>query len=705
MGLVLCKGLAGGLMLSAALSGMFADTAAAQDSIVLPSIDVFTRIRNDRQAGPPSTTPSEAPPSGGSAAAQGYGITGASNSVITSEEIMRSPQSTIQDIIAREPGIQTWSTFGAVNGAGTIVDMRGFGASAASNTLVLLNGRKLTDIDLAGVDFSAIPRESIERIEITRGNAGSVLYGDGAVGGVINIVTKNGQNIPASARISGGYGTFNQRELVGSANGSYGGFSAWAVASMFDSDGFRQNNKLQQRSAIGDFRAEVGGGTAYLFIAADDQKLGLPGARRVTLTSSQLDTDPTGATTPTAFANKQGVNAILGYSKKVMQGLEVIIDGSVRQKAQQAFSEISGFATSDKRELTTFSFTPRVVAQGVMWGMPTQVKAGIDVYYAELGVNRGAQFNDPPVHQFALNQTTIGIYGQQMVGITPKTDVSFGARLQTTRLSARDTFDPTAPGGSFDAQAVPLDTRDVQHALHFGIEHRLMREVTLFGRLARSFRTPNVDERIGTFSFPVDFRLKTQTSRDAEAGVRLYLGPVEVQSSVYDMYLIDEIHFIPDIFANINLDPTRRYGIENAATWRVFPNLVVKGGVAYTRSIFRDGPNAGNDVPLVSRWTATGAVSWNIWHRELVADAIVRYIGERRMDNDQKNFQPLIPAHTLVDVRIGGEYRNLFWSLAVQNLFDVRYFDYAVASPTTFGTFNAFPQPGRMFMARLGLKT
>ena len=43
-----------------------------------------------------------------------------------------------------------------------------------------------------GVDLAAIPRESIERIEITRGNSGVVLYGDGAVGGVINIVTKNG---------------------------------------------------------------------------------------------------------------------------------------------------------------------------------------------------------------------------------------------------------------------------------------------------------------------------------------------------------------------------------------------------------------------------------------------------------------------------------------------------------------------------------
>ena len=126
--------------------------------------------------------------------------------------------------------------------------------------------------------------------------------------------------------------------------------------------------------------------------------------------------------------------------------------------------------------------------------------------------------------------------------------------------------------------------------------------------------------------------------------------------------------------------------------------------MAYTRSVFREGIYAGNDVPLVSRWTAVGAVSWNIWQKILVADAVVRYVGERRMDNDQANFQPLIPAHTLVDLRLGGEYRNLFYSLSVQNLFDTFYFDYAAASAVTFGTFNAYPQPGRVIMARLGVK-
>ena len=634
----------------------------------------------------------------------GLGITGASNSIITADDIARSPGSTLQDILSREPGIQTSSVFGGVNGAGTTIDIRGFGASAASNTIVLINGRRLTDIDLAGVDFSAIPRDSIERIEISRGNSGAVLYGDGAVGGVINIVTKTGVNLPPSAQISGGYGSFRQREGNLSANASMGPFSASVFANAVNSDGYRVNNALRQRNVHGDFRYFVDGGNFYGNISADDQKLGLPGARLVTLTSSELETDRRGATTPTAFANKQGVNVTLGYSRMLLDGLELIVDGGIRQKDQQVFSSLSGFDASDDRGLVTYSFTPRIIAQADVFGLPSKTIAGVDFYDATLNANKSAKLSDPPVHRFTLMQRSLAAYGQQTVGVTPNTDVSWGARLQQTSLSASDKFDPNAPGGFFEAQAVPLHSVEAQHALHLGAEHRFNDTFAVFVRLARSFRTPNVDERIGVQSFPVDFNLRTQTSRDMEAGVRINFGPLNIRSSVYDMRLNDEIHFNPSIFANTNLDPTRRYGSETSTTLRVDQNLTLKGGFAYTRSVFQEGPFAGNDVPLVSRWTASGAASWNVWDRYLMIDTVVRYIGERRMDNDQKNFQPMIPAHALVDLRLGGEYQNLFWSFAVQNIFDVKYFDYAAASPTTFGRYNAYPQPGRMFLARLGVK-
>ena len=105
--------------------------------------------------------------------------------------------------------------------------------------------------------------------------------------------------------------------------------------------------------------------------------------------------------------------------------------------------------------------------------------------------------------------------------------------------------------------------------------------------------------------------------------------------------------------------------------------MLLRGGVAYTRAVFREGPFAGNDVPLVSRYTASGGVTWNIWQNYLVVDATVRAWSERFMDNDQANTQRRIPANATVDFKLSGAYEHFFWSLSVNNLFNALYYDYA----------------------------
>ena len=97
-------------------------------------------------------------------------------------------------------------------------------------------------------------------------------------------------------------------------------------------------------------------------------------------------------------------------------------------------------------------------------------------------------------------------------------------------------------------------------------------------------------------------------------------------------------------------------------------------------------------------------MSWDIYQKYLVLDAVARFFSDRRMDNDQMNFQPLIPGKAVVDVRVGGEIDKFFWSLSVQNVFNTLYFDYAIASAFTFGTYNAYPLPGRTYLVRAGMQ-
>ncbi|HEU5479627.1 MAG TPA: TonB-dependent receptor plug domain-containing protein, partial [Candidatus Tumulicola sp.] len=297
--------------------GLAAQDAHAQDNgapLVLPTIDVgVTRIGNG-------------------------GITGASTSVITSEDIARSPRQTLTEIISEQAGVQIQHVGAGVNGARDVIDLRGFGASATSNVLVLVNGRRFNDFDLQGFDYSSVPLNAIERIEVTRGNSGAVLYGDGAVGGVINIVTKNGVGQPPSARVETAFGSFRTKEVRTSASGSSGPLSVALNTFGLTTDGYRENSKLHQKGINGDIRYTTSEGSVYFNVLADDQKLGLPGGRTVdpSIGVNQLITDRTGAATPNDYSNKQGQNYTLGVSRVLAPGLEAIVDGSYRRKTQQA---------------------------------------------------------------------------------------------------------------------------------------------------------------------------------------------------------------------------------------------------------------------------------------------------------------------------------------------------------------------------------
>ena len=636
----------------------------------------------------------------------GEGVTGASTTVITAEDIERSPAQTLQDLLSTQPGIQVQNLYGGVNGTNATVDLRGFGAAATQNTLVLVNGRRLNDVDLAGVDFGAIPRASIERIEITRGNSGAVLYGDGAVGGVINIVTRNGFNEKPGSRAEVALGSFRQAEASASTSQRVGDGAFSLHAGSIDSDGYRVNNELRQRSVVGEVRRSIADGELYLNLSADTQHLGLPGSRRVTTSSSQVDSDRRGSATPFDFADKQGANIALGGTRMLGERVELVVDAGVRHKAQQSkFFSTFGNSYADTA-LTTFSITPRANVAHDLFGLAGKAIAGVDIYRSFYGSDRKVDETDRPSHRYELGQRMLALYAQDTLSIRPDTDLSLGLRVQNVAVTADDAFDATAPSSGSTLQGRSLDSSETQHAFHLGLEHRVSPATTLFGRAGRSFRVPNVDERVGSapFGTQVDFALKTQTSMDAEIGFRRRWGGFGLQVSGFAMELRDEIHYDPTTFVNTNLDPTRRMGVEGAANWSVTDALRLRSSLAYTDARFREGKWRGNEVPLVSRVTGSAGVSWDIAGKLATLDAGVRRVGDRRFDSDQANFQPMIPGHTLVDLRLGGDAGWAYWSLAAANLLDAKYFEYGAASTSTYGTYNAYPLAGRTLLARIGAR-
>ena len=126
--------------------------------------------------------------------------------VIEREEIERSGARSVPDLLRRQSGLLVTST--TSNPAGVQVEARGFnnGGALGSSLLVQVDGRRVNQADTGNTDWATIPLDSIESIEIVRGPA-SALYGDNAVGGVINIRTRPAEG-PLRATLRGRIGRY-----------------------------------------------------------------------------------------------------------------------------------------------------------------------------------------------------------------------------------------------------------------------------------------------------------------------------------------------------------------------------------------------------------------------------------------------------------------------------------------------------------------
>jgi iron complex outermembrane receptor protein len=117
--------------------------------------------------------------------------------VITREEIRRTPATSLLDVLKNQAGVHITPLYGPL-GLDATLDLRGFGDAATSNTLILLDGQRLNPVSSDGINWSVIPLQNVERIEIIRGS-GAVLFGDRASGGVVNIITDKSAKQRASA--------------------------------------------------------------------------------------------------------------------------------------------------------------------------------------------------------------------------------------------------------------------------------------------------------------------------------------------------------------------------------------------------------------------------------------------------------------------------------------------------------------------------
>ena len=170
------------------------------------------------QIPPPAAAPMELPPitvtAGRGSVLEKLDV---STTVMTRQQIEALPETGVDQIVNRIPRVwlQTIPT-GQLHPTGQPVNIRGFGTSTTINTLVMVDGVPINDPYFRTINWSAIPKNSVERIEVIRGGGATSLWGNMAMGGVINIVTREPTRTGASADVS--YGSYNSAtaEVAGS---------------------------------------------------------------------------------------------------------------------------------------------------------------------------------------------------------------------------------------------------------------------------------------------------------------------------------------------------------------------------------------------------------------------------------------------------------------------------------------------------------
>jgi iron complex outermembrane receptor protein len=616
--------------------------------------------------------------------------------VITAKQVAESAARTLPQLLSQEAGIVTRDNTGSPDSQ---IDLRGFGITGDQNTLVLLNGQRLNEFELTTIGWSAIPLDSIERIEILRGS-GSVLYGGGATGGTINIITKTPPQGAKAASVGGSAGTYGTGEVR--ANASTAGQNAGVnvFASNLVSDNYRDNNRLEQKNANASARLFGPQGDLGLVIDADSQNLRLPGAR----TAAQVETDPRGTATPDDFATRDGARASLEGSYDLGFG-RLAGDLGYRDVTRTSFLKDpsgGGFDTFTETHSKVWSFTPRLKIPYSAGKAQSTLVVGVDVdywdYLSKRAVSRDQIDTNPTAHVTAT-QRDASAFAQHNTAFDTGTKLTLGLRWQRTTMAAADSVNPAAYA-SGSKTSNPL-------AWEVGVRQDLSSATAVYARAGQSFRLPTVDEVYAQFGGPVFDAIVTlldpQTSHDYEVGAERRSGALRVRASAFAIYLTNEIFFFVPTFSNINLPPTYRRGVELDASAAVSPGVSLFANVSITDARFREGAVSGIDlsgkvVPLVPRWKANAGVAWQLAPQTRFS-GVARYVGSQYYDNDLDNtFGTRMPPYTVVDVKFTQAVDRLTLGIAINNLLNKFYYSYAVSSRSS-PTFNAYPQADTTFLA------
>lgn len=543
--------------------------------------------------------------------------------VIEQEEIEKSGAKSVTDLLKTVPGINVGAGFGS----GTI-DFRGQGEASKNNVLVLVNGISINTIDMSGPDLSIIDVSNIERIEVIP--SGGVVYGDKAVGGVINIITKAQGNSVKLEAGSYGYETFGTN-----INEKIGDFAVHTDFSRTLKDGYRNNSNFSKDN--------FGFGLGYdinennkikLDYAYNESGMYYAGS----LTEAQLTEDRTqfGSKSNT-FSRKNNYSLAYNYSKENLN-----IENITSYNEKNSDYDYSGYKYGVITSYLNNNFKAKYNYKN------NSLITGIDISEGTSETN-GAN---------KITKNQLGLFALNTYKFTEDLSFNMGFRNENVELSYSSGKEKTYNENLFS----------------MGTNYVYSDTGSVYASFEQNYRTPTTDEY---FTYGVFLEnLEPQKTNAVEIGIREYLGNTYVTGTLFNSITDGEIYYNPITSKNENIPgDTERKGIE-ISTKTYLGDFTISQAYTYIDAKMKEGVYTGKTIPWVPKNKYSIKTDYNFNSITLGAEYI--YTDSLYAVSDLYNAADKIEGYSLVNLNSSYNYKNINIYGGVNNLFDKKYNEYVV---------------------------
>lgn len=586
--------------------------------------------------------------------------------VIDETAVANSGVRSLGELLQFQGGLRVSSTTG--DAARGTIQLRGFGENAASRTLVLIDGRPLNRPDMNGVALQEIPLARVARVEILRGSQ-TARFGDQAVGGVINIVTKQASGQPSTAvELAGGSAQY----LLARINHSQAiqGQQLTLDAEQNQTDGWRENSMSEVTSVATSWsgrinpRSELSGSIAWV-----DQSARFPGP----LTLAQYQADPRQSIyAGTPFAEQYGSRQT-GVRVLTSGTLDLGGTGSLELPVAFQTRELAwnfGPGSHTDNQLDTVTFNPVLRQSGGAWSLE------------EGGVFRHdamdiTQFREMErLRPTSRSELERSVFGGFLAGEwEPWSDwhLSGAARVETATLDAasRNVRFPRNPKLNF-----ARGTDETNSAYQFGIRWEPRLDQSLWFRYDNLYRLPTTDEIASYQGFPMaepfNDQLHAETGHNLELGAEWNPKPWHLKVNGFIQSLNGEIAYDYVRNLNVNLADTRRMGGEvelgyQAESWTA---SIRYDGIDAS---YADGPYQDHAICLVPNHQVSSILELRP-HQLLAVQLEYQYQSAAFEGNDFTNTQSQLPGFSVFNLMLRYQPRpNLSCYARLNNLFDEGY--------------------------------